>query len=213
EMGRGTWWSAVGGVVALSVLVTACGEPEFEYPHDAAEGVYFKVPREWTVFDQTAEFLEGRVDGQATSTPLRLWTIDSNRPADADNAAAFDGDRPVGTAQIIEVVPSLSERLSIADLRSIGFEFDPVNPATGLEDTWEVVLDQPLRTKDGISGAVAMFNHRATSDDEWLSQAREVFLDPTRQRVYILDLYCSAACFEANQDEIFDVLDSWRIDL
>jgi hypothetical protein len=30
--------------------------------------------------------------------------------------------------------------------------------------------------------------------------------------VYLLDIYCSAACFEQHRDDIFDVLDSWRID-
>ena len=203
----------VAALTAMTVLAVACGEPEFEYPHDAEEGVYFKVPRSWTVFDQTEEYFEGRVEGGATARPLRFWTLDANHPADAENAAADDGDKPVGTAQIIQVTSGLSEALSISSVRSVGFEFDPVSPATGLEDTWEVVVDQPMRTDDGISGAVAVFNHRDDVNDDWLSQAREVFVDPTRQRVYILDIYCTAECFDLNRDEIFDILDSWRIDL
>jgi hypothetical protein len=198
---------------ALATAVTACGESEFEYPHDAAEGVYFKVPRTWTVFDETEEYFEGRVDANATSTPIRLWTLDAHQPANAENAGMLDADKPVGVAQIIAVIPRLGQSISISDVRSIGFEFDPVAPATGLEDIWEVAVDQALRTDDGVSGAVTVFNHRSTVDDPWLSQAREVFLDPTRQRVYILDIYCTAVCFDAHRDAIFDILDSWRIDL
>jgi hypothetical protein len=59
---------------------------------------------------------------------------------------------------------------------------------------------------------VAVWNYRKTTDDKWLSQAREVFVDPASNRVYLLDIYCSAACFEQHRDDIFDVLDSWRID-
>lgn len=201
-----------GGLLAGQVLA-GCGEPEFQYPHDSAEGVYFKVPRSWTVFDETETFYEDRVDGGSTAQPVRVWVLDSNRPADPTNVDDANGDQPVGIAEIIALSPGLAENVSISSVRSIGFEFDPVAPATGLEDTWEVVIDQQMRTEDGISGAVAVFNYRDTADDPWLSQAREVFLDPTRQRVYLLDVFCSSSCFEQNQDDIYDIIDSWRIDL
>ena len=35
----------------------------------------------------------------------------------------------------------------------------------------------------------------------------------TVERVYLLDLFCHAACFEQHRDQIYDVIDSWRIDL
>lgn len=198
---------------AVALGIAACGEPEYQYPHDATEGVYFKVPSSWTVFDETDSFYEGRVEGGSTAQPVRVWVLDSNEPAAPDNIDDANGDLPVGIAQIIAVSPSLSENISISSVRSLGFEFDPVAPATGLEDTWEVVLDQPMRTEDGISGAVAVFSYRDTADDPWLSQARGVFFDPTRQRVYLLDLFCGAACFEQYRDDIYAIIDSWRIDL
>lgn len=204
---------SMAAIAGAALLFTACGSPEFQYPHDAAEGVYFKVPSSWTVTDTTEGFYEDRVPGGSTAQPLRVWAIDSNEPADVANIDLGDGDKPVGTAQIIALSAGLSENVSISSVRSVGLEFDPVNPATGLESTWEVVTDQPLRTDDGISGSVAVWNHRDTTADEWLSQAREVFVDPTRQRVYILDLYCTAKCFDTYRDDIFDVLGSWRIDL
>jgi hypothetical protein len=204
---------SVAVVASATLAVAACGSPEFQYPHDQTEGVYFKVPQSWTVFDTTEAFFDDRVSGGSTAQPLRVWAIDSNDPAQPANVDIADGPVPVGNAQIIALSPSLSENVSISSVRSVGLEFDPVNPATGLEATWEVVTDQPLRTEDGISGAVAVWNHRDSTTDPWLSQAREVFVDPTRQRVYILDLYCTAACFETYQDDIFDILGSWRIDL
>jgi hypothetical protein len=203
----------VAALTAMTVLAVACGEPEFEYPNDSVEGVYFKVPRSWTVFDQTDEYFEGRVGAATGAEPVRLWFLDSNDPATIDNVAVLDGDQPVGRAQILQVSSSISEGVSISTARAAGFEFDPASPPADLEDTWEVALDAPMRTEDGISGAVAIFNHRETVSDEWLTQGREVFVDPTRQRVYILDIYCTAECFDLNRDEIFDILDSWRIDL
>lgn len=207
--------SAVALALTCTLLapLAACGEPEFQYPHDATEGVYFKVPAAWTVFDETESFYEGRVEGGSTAQPVKVWVIDSADDAAPEHVDQPGRDTPVGIAQIIAVSPSLAENISISSVRSLGFEFDPVAPATGLEDTWEVSLDQPLRTEDGISGAAAVFSYRDSADDPWLSQARGVFLDPTRQRVYLLDLFCAADCFEQHRDEIYDVIDSWRIDL
>lgn len=215
-MDRRRWGRRLSAGAALAVTTIAavgCGEPEFQYPHDEVEGVYFKVPSAWTVFDQTDDYFDGRIEATGTAQPVRVWTLDASDDADADHASVRDGDVPVGRAQIVELTSSASELVSISAVRSLGFDFDPVSPATGLDEVWEVALDQPLRTADGISGAVAIFNFRAEADDEWLTQAREVFLDPTRQRLYLLDIYCSAACFDEHRDDIFDVLDSWRIDL
>jgi hypothetical protein len=202
----------VAMMAAAAVLVAGCGDPDYRYASDSQEGVSFRVPYSWTIFDRTEEEFSGRLDGGATAQALRVWVIDSNELADPRNPEQVDGDVPVGNAQIIATASGLSQNLSIASVRSVGLEFDPVNPATGLEDTWEVVTDQPLRSEGGVSGAVAIWNYRETTDDEWLSQAREVFVDPASNRVYLLDIYCSAACFEQHRDDIFDVLDSWRID-
>lgn len=209
---------ALALVAALGATSLAgCGDPEYQYPHDDAEGVYFKVPRDWTVFDRTDEFYDGRIDAGAYAQPVRVWTLDAGDDPSPDAIDTLDGDSPVGTAQILALVPSLGESMSVSYLRSIGFDFDPVNPPADVQDTWEVAVDQPLRTDDGLSGAVAVFNHRDSVDDPWLTQARLVFVDPTspkgQPRAYALDIYCSAECFETHRDEIFSVLDSWRIDL
>jgi hypothetical protein len=202
----------VAGALALAAVATACGDPEYQYPHDGAEGVYFKVPSEWTVFDETKTSQEGRVEGGSSVTPVRVWAIDAHDPAAVTNITVRDGDHPVGMVRIFATTERLGQAVSIAAIRSDGFEFDPVSPPADLDGTWEVVIDQALRTEDGVSGAVAVFNHRETPDDPWQSQAREVYVDPSRQRIYMLDIYCNSTCFEANWDDIFDVLDSWRIE-
>lgn len=209
---------ALALVTALGAASLAgCGDPAYQYPHDDAEGVYFKVPNDWTVFDRTDEFFDGRIDAGTYAQPVRVWTLDASDDPAPDAPDTIDGDSPVGTAQILALAPSLGEQISVSYLRGLGFEFDPVNPPVDLQDTWEVALDQPLRTDDGLSGSVAVFNHRDSVDDPWLSQARLVFIDPTspkgQPRAYALDIYCSAECFDAHRDEIFSVLDSWRIDL
>lgn len=200
-------------LLCAGLLLAACGEPEFQYPNDSAEGVYFKVPADWHVVDETEAFYEGREAGASQSQPVRVWLVDAAEQADPAHLDDRAGDTPVGLARILAVSPSLSEAVSIASVRASGFDFDPTSPPAEFQDLWEVSLDQPLRTDDGISGAVAIFNHRESADDPWLTQARLVFVDPTRQRVYLFDLYCSSACFQQYYDDIFDVLDSWRIDL
>lgn len=198
--------------LALGLVATACGQSTYEYPRDAAEGVYFKVPREWTVFDETEDELDGRLPGSTNAIPVRVWVIDAHDDADPANAEAFDGDTPVGGATIYALGIGISEALSISELRSVGFDFDPANPQSGLEDTWEVVVDQQLLTDDGVPGAAVIFNHRDSVDDPWLTQGRVVYFDAVGGRAYLLDVYCSAECFDRNYDDIFAVLDSWRID-
>jgi hypothetical protein len=203
----------VACALAVSIVATGCGDPEYQYPHDGAEGVYFKVPSDWTVFDRTEATQEGRVEGGSAVTPIRVWMIDAHDPATIDNIAVENGDKPVGVVRILATSRRLGQAVSVADARSDGFEFDPVSPPADLTDTWEVVLDQALRSDEGVSGAVVVFNHRESAGDAWRSHAREVFVDSSGQRVYLLDIYCSASCFEENWDDIFEVLDSWRIDL
>jgi hypothetical protein len=200
-------------LLCAGLVLASCGEPEFQYPHDAQEGVYFKVPASWHVSDETASFYEGREAGASQAQPVRIWFVDAAPEADPAHLDNPAGDTPVGFVQILAVSPSLAENVSISSVRASGFEFDPVSPPAEFEDLWEVTIDQPLRTDDGISGAVAIFNHRDTADDPWLTESRLVFVDPTRQRVYLFDMFCSAACFEQNYDDIFAAIDSWRIDL
>lgn len=202
----------LAAALALGLVASACGRSEFQYPQDSAEGVYFKVPRSWTVFDETDEANEGRPPGASNAIELRSWFIDSSPTPDLDHTTVQDGDAPVGAATIFGLGVSLAEQLSLSSVRGLGLPFDPVYPQTGLETTWEVVLDQQLRSADGIPGAVAIFNHRDTVDDPWITQGRVVFLDTIGQRAYLLDIYCSSECFERNYDDIFTVLDSWRID-
>ena len=204
--------AAIVVLSALAALLGACGSPDYRYAHDTAEKVYFRVPYAWSISDQTEEFFKDRPAGASNAKPVRVWVIDAHTPPDPKNADNPASDLPVGKAQIISVSQGLGEAVSIASVRASGFQFDPVAPATGLEDTWEVITDQPMRTKGGISGSIAVFNHRDKATDPWLTQAREVFVDPGHKRVYILDVFCTAACYKQYERDIFDILNSWRID-
>jgi len=204
--------AAMAVLSALAGLLGACGSPDYRYAHDSVEKVYFRVPYAWSIIDQTEEFFKDRPAGASNAKPVRVWTIDSHQPPDPKNVDNVDSDMPVGQAQLISVSQGLGEAVSVSSVRASGFKFDPVAPATGLEDTWEVITDQPMRTKGGISGSIAVFNYRENATDPWLTQAREVFVDAARKRVYILDVFCTAKCYQQYERDIFDILDSWRID-
>jgi hypothetical protein len=198
--------------IATAVLVAACGDPQYRSARNDVEKVYVRVPHSWTVFDRTDEFYDEEQTANSAVQPIQVWVIDSAEAADPRNVEEVDRDTPVGTAQVFEIVTQdLAENVSIASVRSLGFDFDPAAPPEDQADNWRVTVNQPLQTERGISGSVIMFDRRDSPDDPWISQARGVFVDPAGERLYLLDLFCTKECFDEHYDQIFDVLDSWRI--
>ena len=208
-MERGRVFTAV---IAATVLVAACGDPQYRYARNDAEKVYVRVPYTWTVFDRTDEFYDEEQTANSAVQPIQVWVLDAAEQADPRHVEDSERDDPVGTAQVFSIrSQELAESVSIASMRSFGFDFDPASPPEDQASNWRLNVSQPLQTERGISGSVIMFDRRETPDDPWVSQARGVFVDPAGERLYLLDLFCTEECFEQHYEEIFDVLDSWRI--
>lgn len=208
-MRRGRGIVVVG---AVAVLLAACGDPQYRYARNDTEKVYFRVPYSWTVFDRTEEFYDDEQIASSAVQPIQVWVIDGAAEADPRHVEDSERDDPVGTAQVFAIrSQDLAESVSISSMRSFGFDFDPGSPPDDQAENWRVDVSQPMQTERGISGSIVMFDRRASAEEPWVSQARGVFVDPAGERLYLLDLFCTEECFEQHYDEIFDVLDSWRI--
>ncbi len=208
-MGRGHGIVALGVVAAV---LAACGDPQYRYARNDTEKVYVRVPYSWSVFDRTDVFYDEDQLTNSAVQPVQVWVLDGSADADPRHVEDSERDEPVGTAQVFAIrSQELAESVSIASMRSFGFDFDPAAPPEDEAENWRLNVSQPMQTERGISGSIIMFDRRETADDPWVSQARGVFVDPAGERLYLLDLFCTEECFEQHYDEIFDVLDSWRI--
>jgi hypothetical protein len=101
---------------------------------------------------------------------------------------------------------------SLARLAASPTGFDPVLPSDDNESAQvEVLTYEPLGF-EGINGTRIVFRVRDTGTDPW----RAVYdvsaaYDSKKFRLYVLQVGCSAACYELNKSTISAIADSWLV--
>jgi hypothetical protein len=219
------WWpvraGALGAVaVAGAVVLGACGGAKYEYVSNSSEQLYFKVPRGWELYRFTDSDTEGRLVGLPESFE-QVWRVgfDAADEPDPSNVAQLDAvppdtlEQPVGQARVFAVNSAAArDGLSLAAARELALGFDPLNAPDDLSNLVEVVDFLSLDERNGVQGSRVVFNVRNSVDDPWQTMDVTTMYDVTKARLYMFTVACSASCFEQNQNSIFDVTTSWKVE-
>jgi hypothetical protein len=120
---------------------------------------------------------------------------------------------PRGYVQISAMGPTERDEVSLASLRSVNFGTDPLtfaqsnpNGPVSILDYGEVVLDGgahgvhirvQLRPEDGSTPSII---------------DQTVLVDKATRKQYLLNIGCSAACWDAHHRQIEAVIDSWTLE-
>ena len=200
------------GGVALA-LVAACSGPGFTYVSNTQENAFFKVPAEWTVYDQK-DLLQAAYQNPS---PQELQEIEQTIWATGFDAAedpaighvlTFLSAAPAGLASVRALD---EEEREIVSLESMG---RPAQFGLLEEQDPEAVREvesEDLVLEGGIHGRRVVFDVAPATLPVSLTFNQTVLVDPPAEKLYVFAVGCSATCYRENEEEIEEVVDSWTI--
>jgi hypothetical protein len=217
------------GLVVASAIVAACGSPSYEYVRNTEARTAFKVPIDWTVFDEAA--LQGEPAGPPVSTPDPVeWLIGLDaHPSPAVehvlSEGAFDSDYPQGIAAVLRLTAQQRDGINYGALRNLIVPIDSIQDQVGREAVQLLAYDDRIE-KDGFRGlhfeaqiwASALTGEAAADngssvllDDRFVQISQTAYMDPASDKVYVLAVLCSAECYGRNRGDIESVIESWAV--
>ncbi|HJR97201.1 MAG TPA: hypothetical protein VJ979_04775 [Actinomycetota bacterium] len=217
------------GLVVASAIVAACGSPSYEYVRNTEARTAFKVPIDWTVFDEAA--LQGEPAGPPVSTPDPVeWLIGLDaHPSPAVehvlSEGAFDSDYPQGIAAVLRLTAQQRDGINYGALRNLIVPIDSIQDQVGREAVQLLAYDDRIE-KDGFRGlhfeaqiwASALTGEASADngssvllDDRFVQISQTAYMDPASDKVYVLAVLCSAECYGRNRGDIESVIESWAV--
>lgn len=215
--------------MVASAIVAACGSPSYEYVRNTEARTAFKVPIDWTVFDEAA--LQGEPAGPPVSTPDPVeWLIGLDaHPSPAVehvlSEGAFDSDYPQGIAAVLRLTAQQRDGINYGALRNLIVPIDSIQDQVGREAVQLLAYDDRIE-KDGFRGlhfeaqiwASALTGEAAADngssvllDDRFVQISQTAYMDPASDKVYVLAVLCSAECYGRNRGDIESVIESWAV--
>lgn len=207
--------STVLVVMGSLLLITACSRGEFAYVEQRDEGVFFKIPNDWSVFE-TREYKENGpsldefIENGVTPAP-GSWqvVVDAGPEPTASNVQSFLNPFPVAVAEVAPLTEATRDIVSTAFLRSSYLGWDPVSPPEEFESL-VLELDRDI-TEDGLRGN----RHRFALDVAEGSTTvvdTIVLTDAENSKIYRFTIFCEEACFRANSNLIYEIIASFTVE-
>lgn len=206
---RRGWKTLIPAVMAGAVLVAAC-DSGYHYVKSSEDRTYFKVPNQWTLYDEEA-ILDG-FGGDLTETERQAeldatWRVAFDaapRPSIGHLGSAKAG-HPSGLAVVHGLSPSVADEMSNLALRNYFFEIDDA-----LESgDGEIVEYEDLALEGGFRGIHLVAN--LDVDGRTITIDQTALVDQGTTKVYALFVSCSNVCYDEYRGEIRDIVNSWTV--
>jgi hypothetical protein len=214
--------------VAIGATLAACGSPSYEYVRNTEARTAFKVPIDWTVFDEAT--LQGEPAGPPVDTPDPVeWLIGlDGHPTPAVEHVMADGgyysDYPQGIAAVLRLTEQQRDGISYGALRNLILPIDQITDQVGREAVQVLAYDDRIE-KDGfrglhfeaqiwasaLEGDLAAGGSEVLFDERFVQISQTAYLDPGSDKVYVLAVLCSAECYGRNRGDIESVIQSWAV--
>lgn len=207
--GRLEWLGVVGFVALASVVLPACAGSGFQYIKSSGAGTYFKVPKEWKVYDRQQVLDSVDVQPDVAKDPgLKFLAI-----FDADPKPSLDHElqtavHPFGLVRVRELDLNERDAFSRADLRN---EIVPIDDILDQQLGDVELVSQPksiVRPK-GLAGTRLVYRIKTTTGSFTVDQTGLV--DPDHRQVYFFIAGCESRCYDQNRRTITEIADSWTI--
>lgn len=210
---RGKWRRARFGAASLLAALVApllgagCGGPDNVYVANADAGVFVRLPTDWTVFTVADQDPTGdpRTDPEAGT-----WRVLIDGAARPDRAH-IELRAPAEPVGFVEIVPTGliegGEQISShSALRSLllGGSSDPLE-ADGVEVVEYEEIDLGHHWGNRVVAEVQR-------DGITVVMSQVAFLDDASNRLQVMRVLCSAACYDEHRDVIGEVFDSWTLE-
>jgi hypothetical protein len=198
-------------VLAAALLLAACGSSGFHYVKSSDDRTFFKVPDEWTLFDNDhildaskADLSDEEIE-QARETRW-VTVFDGHPKATLNHIANKAPGFPVGRAVVQDLSPELADEVSLMALRNLFFDID----AKIEKKTGQVIAYEPVERDGGFHGSHLVVKLATSRGDIVVNQI--AMLDQGTTKVYALAVSCSVECYDRDQSRIEQVIDSWTVE-
>jgi hypothetical protein len=198
------------GLVALGLLA-GCADSGYHYVKSSGDRTYFKVPSEWTLFDE--EDIIDRLGGNLTDAQReaelgQTWRVafDADPKPTLRHLGVSNARSPSGLAVVRNLTFDDADSLSLQALRNYFFDVD-----TAMQDnTGEVVSYEELQLDGGFHGSHLVAN-LTMENGEVLTIDQTMLVDQATTKLYALLVSCSDVCYEQHSGDIERVVDSWTV--
>ena len=204
-----------GLVVALSLVLTGCGESSKIYAASKAEGVFFSVPKNWTGLSTATlnKYEKSGEDKQSESRQaLVKWQV------------AYSSDPKLKVSQVFTLKPPSSPLIfvRVRDLTSPeinDFSYnslrDVITPITKLNQGLDLgipdfkVLEDGEVVEKGARGVQTIYSFSLDGIEQTLNQV--VLMSNDRTTLYIFMARCATTCYNKNRKVIEEIVKSYTV--
>ena len=201
---------ALGAVLAL--LLSSCST-SVTYGGSSAQGVYFKMPRSWTVYSQTRLQDMGFVNATQTSQAeaagnsyQRFVSFASPNPhLGARGAPDLSGVSPWAYSFVESLGGSDADSISLSSLSDLVLPVDTL--------TQQGAAEQLAPTKWLVKGTLrgSRIAYEAKSSAGSVAFEQEALINSPTNEVWLLAVGCSPACFKAHRPTIDKIVNSFTV--
>ena len=198
----------LAGVLALGLA--GCAGSGFQYVSSSETKTVFKVPEDWTLFNEDAVFEFRPPDlspQQEAANRASQWIMafDGAEPPSLEHLFAQTSEEPAGYAKVRVLSDEERDTYSLRSLRNEEFEIDRLVK----EQSIELISDDDLALENGFSGSRVVFNVR--QGDGFVTVNQTALVDPQTRVLYLFLIGCDADCYSNNEEVISEVVSSWTI--
>ena len=201
-------------VAVLSTLVVAgCGGSGYTYHSNRDENLYFKLPDDWTVFDDE----DIPTDALTPGMWVRGFTAGSDPTV--EGVFSLTASEPRGFVFVEPLDVMERDTMSLRALRgtllgtdAAGELLDPLAYAQQFPDQLRILdYDGAVVYDHGPHGVHLRVAITPPGEDTAVID-QLVLTDAGTSRLYVLSIGCSLPCFEAHERQIEEVIDSWTLE-
>jgi len=226
--------------LALAFASAACAGDGFEYVSNKGEGLYFRVPDEWSVVEPEPDELP-EASGPEEAGPEAWSRFVTPAPVEGNSLNSLNNvDVPIGIAQVQPLNAIRRAEMSLERLRAMALDpvfenleaqnaagetdplaaYEPQDPLqlelemAELENpplTIQVLEYEEITTEDGARGSRIRLNY-SQRDEAFQTIDHLALLDAETTRLYRLLVICSSDCYLDYEDEIDDIFESWTVE-
>jgi len=198
--------------VALSAGLAACGAPDYRYVKSTKDRTFVRLPADWQVFDED-QLLENSTESAEAKEQFKqlTWSVafDAAPKPSPENVLSVSS-HPSGLVQVRTLSPAQRDAFSLADLRSLLLQFDPLAENSDEASQVEVLASNDVERPGGLHGSEMLLNIQTPGGDvvKWRQIA---LIDSSVERVHVLAVSCDAECYDKNESVIDRVVESWKV--
>ena len=199
---------ALAGMLGLGLA--GCAGSGFQYVSSSETNTVFKVPDDWTLYNEDAVFEFRPPDlspQQEAANRASQWIMafDGAEPPSLEHLFAQNSEQPAGYAKVRVLSDEERDTYSLRSLRNEEFEIDRLVK----EQRIELISDDDLALENGFAGSRVVFNVR--QGDGFVTVNQTALVDSETRVLYLFLIGCDADCYADNEEIISEVVSSWNI--